>query len=61
MQLTLEGLKISEIASRLRISEDTVKEHKKNGKQKLQLPTKGYWRDKKTYDYTGLQGLIMPI
>ena len=35
MQLTLEGLKISEIASRLRISEDTVKEHKKNGKQKL--------------------------
>jgi len=33
----------------------------KNGKQKLQLPTKGYWRDKKTYDYTGLQGLIMPI
>lgn len=35
MQLTLEGLKISEIASRLRISEDTVKDHKKNGKQKL--------------------------
>ena len=35
MQLTLEGLKISEIASRLRIYEDTVKEHKKNGKQKL--------------------------
>ena len=29
MQLTLE------VASRLRISEDTVKEHKKNGKQKL--------------------------
>ncbi len=35
MLLTLEGLKISEIASRLRISEDTVKDHKKNGKQKL--------------------------
>ena len=35
MQLTLEVLKISEIASRLRSSEDTVKEHKKNGKQKL--------------------------
>ena len=29
MQLTLEGLKISEIASRLRISEDTVKGIKK--------------------------------
>ena len=28
-------MQLSEIASRLRISEDTVKEHKKNGKQKL--------------------------
>lgn len=35
MQLTLEGLKISEIAAQLRISEDTVKEHKQNGKRKL--------------------------
>lgn len=35
MQLSLEGLKISEIASRLRISKDTVKDHKKNGKLKL--------------------------
>ncbi|MFR7925604.1 hypothetical protein [Monoglobus pectinilyticus] len=33
----------------------------KNGKQKRQLPTKGYWRDKKTYDYTGLRRLIIPI
>lgn len=29
MQFTMEGLKISEIASRMRISEDTVKDHKK--------------------------------
>lgn len=35
MQLTLEGLKISEIADRLHISEDTVKEHKSIGKKKL--------------------------
>ena len=35
MKLSLEGLKISEIASQLHISEDTVKEHKKNGKRKL--------------------------
>lgn len=35
MQLSLEGLKISEIAQRLGISEDTVKDHKKNGKRKL--------------------------
>jgi len=33
----------------------------KNGKQKRQLPTKEYWRDKKNYDYAGLQGLIIPI
>jgi len=33
----------------------------KNSKQKRQLPTKGYWRDKKTYDYTGLRRLIIPI
>ncbi|MFR6607578.1 MAG: hypothetical protein ACLURF_01105 [[Clostridium] innocuum] len=33
----------------------------KNGKQKRRLPTKEYWRDKKTYDYAGLQGLIIPI
>lgn len=35
MQLSLEGLKISEIAGRLSISEETVKDHKKNGKRKL--------------------------
>lgn len=35
MRLSLDGLKISEIAARLQISEDTVKEHKKNGKHKL--------------------------
>ena len=35
MQLSLEGLKISEIAAQLHISEETVKDHKKNGKRKL--------------------------
>lgn len=35
MQLSVEGLKISEIAGRMQISEDTVKEYKKNGKSKL--------------------------
>lgn len=35
MLLSLEGLKISEIAVRLQISETTVKDHKKNGKHKL--------------------------
>lgn len=35
MKLSLEGFKISEIASRLHISEDTVKEHKRKGKRKL--------------------------
>lgn len=35
MQLSLQGLKISEIAAQLHISEETVKDHKKNGKRKL--------------------------
>ncbi|MCA5003638.1 RNA polymerase sigma factor [Sphingobacterium bovistauri] len=35
MQYTLEGLKISEIAQKMQISTDTVKEHKSNGKKKL--------------------------
>lgn len=35
MRLSLEGLKISEIAAQLHISEETVKDHKKNGKRKL--------------------------
>ena len=35
MLLSLEGLKIFEIAGRLQISEATVKEHKKVGKSKL--------------------------
>lgn len=35
MQLSLEGLKNSEIAEQLHISEETVKDHKKNGKRKL--------------------------
>ena len=35
MKCSLEGLRIAEIADRLRISEETVKEHKQNGKRKL--------------------------
>lgn len=35
MLLSLEGLKIAEIANRMQISEATVKEHKKVGKRKL--------------------------
>ena len=35
MMLTLEGLKGAEIAERLHISLDTVKEHKSSGKKKL--------------------------
>lgn len=35
MLLSLEGLKISEIAAQLHISEETVKDHKKAGKRKL--------------------------
>lgn len=35
MLLSLEGLKISDIAKRMEISEATVKEHKKVGKRKL--------------------------
>ena len=35
MMLTLEGLKVSEIADRLHISVDTVKEYKSIGKKKL--------------------------
>lgn len=35
MLLTLEGLKTSEIAERLNISPETVKEHKANGKRKM--------------------------
>lgn len=35
IQLTLEGLKISEIAAQLHISENTVKEQKSIGKKKL--------------------------
>ena len=41
MQLTLEGLTGNEIAQRLQISPDTVKEHKSNGKQKLAVLLKG--------------------
>lgn len=41
MQLTLEGLTGNEIAQRLHISPDTVKEHKSNGKQKLAVLLKG--------------------
>ena len=35
MMMTLDGLKASEIAERLHISVDTVKDHKSNGKKKL--------------------------
>ncbi len=35
MQLSLEGLKVSEIAAQLHIAEETVKDHKKRGKRKL--------------------------
>ena len=35
MMLTLEGLKIAEIAEKMEISVDTVKEYKSNGKRKL--------------------------
>ena len=35
MIMTLDGLKASEIAERLHISVDTVKDHKSNGKKKL--------------------------
>lgn len=35
MLMTLEGLKISEIAANLQISSETVKEYKSNGKKKL--------------------------
>ncbi len=35
MLFSLEGLKASEIASKLHISEETVKDHKKNGRRKL--------------------------
>lgn len=35
MLLTLDGLKASEIAEKMNISVDTVKEHKKTGKKKL--------------------------
>lgn len=35
MKLSLEGLKVAEIAERLHISEETVKDHRKNGKRKL--------------------------
>lgn len=35
MQLTLEGLKISDIAEQLKISPETVKEHRATGKKKL--------------------------
>lgn len=35
MQLTLEGLKVAEIAERLNISPETVKEHRANGKKKI--------------------------
>lgn len=35
LRLTLDGLKIAEIAERLQISPETVKEYKKNGKRRL--------------------------
>lgn len=35
MQLTLEGLKVTQIAERLGISPETVKEHRANGKKKI--------------------------
>lgn len=35
MMMTLEGLKVSEIAERMHIAPDTVKEYKSNGKKKL--------------------------
>lgn len=37
MLLSLEGMKLSEIAEKLQLSIDTVKEYKKNGKNKLQI------------------------
>lgn len=40
MTLTLDGLKASEIAEKLHISIDTVKEHKSNGKKKLAVQLK---------------------
>lgn len=35
MMLSLEGLKLGEIAERLQLSLETVKDHRKNGKKKL--------------------------
>ncbi len=35
MQLSLEGLKLSEIAEKMSLSLDTVKEYRRNGKKKL--------------------------
>ena len=40
MQMTLEGVKIADIAARMKISVDTVKEYKANGKKKLAVKLK---------------------